>query len=147
MNLKIRKISLADKNEIIEMMKEFYSSEAVHTNGSLEIFEKDFNNCIYENPYLKGYVFDSNSTILGYAMIAKSFSTEYGKYCIWFEDLYIKREYRGNGIIQMFIDYIKQNHPDHIFKLEVEADNAHAIHVYQKKGFAKLPYSEMLAEN
>ena len=32
-----------DKKEIIAMMKTFYSSDAVFTNGSEEIFENDFN--------------------------------------------------------------------------------------------------------
>ena len=35
-----------DKVEVISMMKTFYSSEAVFTNGSDEIFEADFNTCI-----------------------------------------------------------------------------------------------------
>ena len=34
----------------------------------------------------------------GYGMAAKSFSTEYGRQCIWLEDIYIKAEYRGLGI-------------------------------------------------
>lgn len=83
-----------DKVEVISMMKTFYSSEAVFTNGSDEIFEADFKACINNSPYLEGYVFTSDEIILGYAMLAKSFSTEFGKSCIWFEDLYLKPEFR-----------------------------------------------------
>ena len=42
----IRLMKEQDKNEVIEMMTVFYASEAVSTNGSREIFESDFNNCI-----------------------------------------------------------------------------------------------------
>lgn len=145
MNFIIRKINTDDKVEILSMMKVFYSSNAVYTNGSDEIFEKDFTLCVNGNPYLYGYVFCAENKILGYAMIAKSFSTEFGKQCIWFEDLYVKPEYRGQGIVSTFIEYIKNKYPDYIFKLEVEEDNSHAMHVYEKKGFKKLPYKEMCA--
>lgn len=143
MNFEIRKMRIDDRDEIISMMKIFYSSDAVFTNGSDEIFENDFLNCINETPYLEGYVFYSDNKVLGYAMIAKSFSTEFGKSCLWFEDLYVKSEYRGNGIVPKFVEYIKQKYPESIFRLEVERENTHAVHVYKKKGFKELPYVEM----
>ena len=133
-----------DKVEVISMMKTFYSSEAVFTNGSDEIFEADFNTCIDNSPYLEGYVFTSGEIILGYAMLAKSFSTEFGKSCIWFEDLYLKPEYRGQRIIPQFIRYVETVHKDFVFRLEVEKENAHACHVYKKQGFSELPYCEMV---
>ena len=86
MDFEIRQMHINDKKEIIAMMKTFYSSDAVFTNGSEEIFENDFLNCINNSPYLEGYVFCSGVNILGYSMIAKSFSTEFGKPCLWFED-------------------------------------------------------------
>ena len=133
-----------DKVEVISMMKTFYSSEAVFTNGSDEIFEADFNTCIDNSPYLEGYVFTSGEIILGYAMLAKSFSTEFGKPCIWFEDLYLKPEYRGQRIIPKFIRYVETVHKDFVFRLEVEKENAHACYVYKKQGFSELPYCEMV---
>ena len=90
MDFGIRKMQLEDKKEILAMMEEFYSSNAVATNGSNEIFETDFENCINDYQYLEGFVFYQNEKILGYAMIAKSFSTEFAKRCIYLEDLFIK---------------------------------------------------------
>ena len=144
MNFKIRKFNKDDKSEVLMMMEEFYHSDAVSTNGSNEIYETDFENCINDLPFLDGYVFVSEDIILGYAMIAKSFSTEFGKMCIWLEDLYLKKEYRGQSIIPQFLEYIKETNPNTLFKLEVEKKNSHAVHVYQKCGFSKLPYLEMM---
>ena len=144
MNFKIRKFNKDDKSEVLRMMEEFYHSDAVSTNGSNEIYETDFENCINDLPFLDGYVFVSEDIILGYAMIAKSFSTEFGKMCIWLEDLYLKKEYRGQSIIPQFLEYIKETNPNTLFKLEVEKKNSHAVHVYQKCGFSKLPYLEMM---
>lgn len=144
MNINFKQMTLADKDEVLQMMKDFYSSDAVSTNGSLDIFETDFKYCISNNPLLCGYIFESDSQICGYAMIAQSFSTEYGKPCFLFEDLYLKQDFRGLGIIPKFLSFIESKHKDSIFKLEVEKENQHAIHVYKKQGFKKLPYYEMI---
>ena len=76
-------------------------------------------------------------------MVAKSFSTEFGKTCIWIEDLYIKEEYRSLGIGSKFFEYIQEKYINSIFRLEVEAENEKAIKVYEKCGFNVLPYMEM----
>lgn len=142
-NFNIRKMQKEDREDILQMMKIFYSSDAVFTNGSDEIFKNDFENCINESPYLEGYVFYNDKELQGYAMIAKSFSTEFGKACYWIEDLYIKPDYRGLGIGTKFFSYIEKLYPDVIFRLEVEKENERAVHVYKKCGFTTLPYEEM----
>jgi len=140
----VREIKPEDKSEIFDMMAGFYASEAVSTNGSKEIFERDIDVCIQNSSYLRGFVFIVDNKIAGYAMISKSFSTEYARLCIWLEDLYLKPEYRGQGIAPDFIKDIKELYTGSIFKLEVETDNKHAVHVYEKSGFEKLPYTVMI---
>lgn len=139
----IRKMTLADKPAVLEMMRVFYASPAVLSNGSEEIFSADIDNCVNDSPYLEGYIFENSEEIQGYAMLAKSFSTEFGKSCIWIEDLYLKESYRGHGIGSRFFDFIKKAYPESIFRLEVEAENQRAINVYEKNGFKVLPYMEM----
>ena len=136
-------MTLEDKSIVMEMMRVFYASPAVLSNGSEEIFINDIENCINDSPYLEGYIFEDSGEIQGYAMVAKSFSTEFGKTCIWIEDLYIKNEYRGLGIGSMFLNYIKEKYADSIIRLEVEEENERAVKVYQKCGFDVLPYMEM----
>jgi GNAT superfamily N-acetyltransferase len=139
----IRKMVRDDKEMIIDMMRVFYASPAVLSNGSEEIFETDVENCVNDSPYLEGFVFEENGEVQGYGMIAKSFSTEFGKPCIWVEDLYLKPEYRGLGIGTKFFEYLEQTYTDCIFRLEVEEENERAIRVYKKNGFDILPYMEM----
>ena len=146
MDFVIRKFFKEDKKEVLDMMQEFYSSDAVSTNGSLEIFSNDFDTCISSSPFLEGYIFIREDKILGYGMIAKSFSTEFGKPCLWLEDLYLKKEYRGQGIIPKFIRKVESENPNTILRLEVEEENSHAVHVYNKCGFEKLPYAELKKE-
>ena len=143
----IRLMKEQDKNEVIEMMTVFYASEAVSTNGSKEIFESDFNNCINSCPYLEGYVFEENDNICGYAMVAKSFSTEFGKPCIWIEDLYIKEEYRHKKLGSLFFDFLKENYKDTIQRLEVDKNNVFAIKAYKKNNFEEVDYLQFIRKN
>ena len=139
----IRYMKEQDRPQILEMMRVFYASDAVFTNGSEEIFQADITNCVNDSPYLEGYVFEDGDTIQGYAMLAKSFSTEFGKPCMWIEDIYLKDEYRGLGIGSRFLKFIESKYPEAILRLEVEEDNHRALHVYQKCGFEVIPYMEM----
>ena len=76
-------------------------------------------------------------------MVAKSFSTEFGKPCFWIEDLYIKEDYRGLGLGKTFFEFITKKYTDCIFRLEVEEENERAVKLYKKCGFTVLPYMEM----
>lgn len=146
MNIQIRKMQKEDKEIILSFMEEFYNSEAVFTNGSKEIYEKDFENCINNFPYLEGYVFLFDEKIIGYSMVSKGYSTEIAKECIWIEDLYLIFEYRNKGIIKEFFKFIEKNNTGKVLKLEVEKENIQAVRAYEKSGFENLPYFVMKKE-
>ena len=139
----IRKMKTEDKAQVLEMMRVFYASPAVLSNGSEEIFQADIDNCVSDDPYVEGYVLEAGDELCGYAMIAKSYSTEFGKHCIWIEDLYIKAPYRGKGLGSRMLQHITEPFPGCIFRLEVEEENFSALALYQKCGFTQLPYMEM----
>ena len=92
---------------------------------------------------MEGYVFEEAGIIQGYAMIARSFSTELGKPCVWLEDLYIKSEYRSLGLGKDFFEFVERLYPDAIFRLEVDTGNERAIRLYEKCGYETVPYLEM----
>ncbi|MBR5680780.1 MAG: GNAT family N-acetyltransferase [Clostridia bacterium] len=144
MNTMIRPMEEKDREPVIEMMRRFYRSDAVLTGGSDEIFNSDVDQCVARSPYLEGYILECGGTIQGYAMLAKSFSAEFGKRCIWVEDLYIKDEYRNLGIGSCFLEFVEEKYPGSVFRLEVESENEHAVYVYKKSGYKILPYMEMI---
>ena len=143
MNPIIRPMVAADKQSVLAMMRTFYTSPAVLSNGSEEIFAADIDNCVGDSPYLEGYIFESGENLLGYGMVAKSFSTEFGKPCIWIEDLYVQEPYRNMGLGSAFLGFIENKYPGHLLRLEVEKENERAVHVYTKCGFEEIPYMEM----
>ena len=143
MESRIRNFTILDTDAVLEMMREFYSSPAVFTDGSDEIFISDIENCINNSDYLEGYIIENSDAVQGYAMIAKSFSTEFGKPCIWIEDIYVKEDFRGKGIGNMVLNFITNHYQNSIFRLEVEEENQGAVRLYQNHGFDTLPYMEM----
>jgi ribosomal protein S18 acetylase RimI-like enzyme len=142
---RIRKIAESDREAVLKMMRDFYSSDAVMTDGSQDIFTKDIDECISDSPYLNGYVFtDAAGSVKGYAMTARSFSTEFGRPCIWIEDIYLGDDIRGMGLASEFLDYLKEQFPDAVHRLETEPDNERAVGAYRANGFEIIPYMEMI---
>ncbi len=142
----LRSITEADRAAVTELMRAFYSSDAVLTNGSEEIFDNDINACVSDAPYLEGYVFTNAEEIVGYAMIAHSFSTEYGKPCIWIEDIYLREEARGLGLASKFFEFLKSEYPDALHRLEAERSNNQAMEFYKRRDFSEMPYVELFRD-
>ncbi len=143
-DINIRSIEKKDRAQVLSMMREFYSSPLVLSNGSEEIFNADFDACLSSSPYLSGFVFEFGGELCGYAMIAKSFSTEFGKPCIWIEDIYILPSRRSLGIGKSFFDFLFKSFPDSVFRLEAEEENERAIKLYNECGFDIIPYAELI---
>ena len=140
----IRSMRESDRTSVLEMMRVFYASPAVYTNGSEEVFHNDISACVGDSPYAEGFVFEQNGVVAGYGMIAKSFSTEFGKPCVWIEDIYLLPAYRRSGAATNFIQMLRAAHPDAVIRLESEEDNVAAIAAYHKNGMTELPYVELI---
>lgn len=144
-NICIRPMRETDRAGVLAMMKTFYDSPAVYTNGSEKTFNADFDACLDPaDPFLSGYMIESGEEQAGYCMIARSFSTEFGKHCVWMEDIYLKPTRRGQGIVGLLLDRIREDCPGCMLRLETEPDNENAVTAYYRYGFSDLPYSEMI---
>lgn len=144
MEITIREMQLEDSAVVIDMMRKFYTSPAVITDGSEKIFAANVENCLSGKTCAAGYVFVVKDKIIGYGITARSYSTEFGSECIWIEDIYIAAEYRGRGVGSNFIRYVQAHNPDKFLRLEAEAGNAKALDFYKRLGFKELPYLELI---
>ena len=140
----IRKMQRDDKKIVVDMMKKFYTSPAVATNGSEKIFAANVDNILSGSPYVDGFIFVIDGKIIGYGITAHSYATEFGGECIWIEDIFIEPEYRGHGVGTKFIQHVKELYPDKIFRLEASKGNDAALKIYKRLGFKELPYLEMV---
>ncbi|MBR2088275.1 MAG: GNAT family N-acetyltransferase, partial [Oscillospiraceae bacterium] len=119
----IRAMQPFDKAEILQMMRVFYDSPAVDHTAPDAVLEKDIDDCLSDLPFLEGFVMEKNGVLIGYAMTAVSYTTEYGGICIWLEDLYLKPAYRHTGVAGDLFAFIEERYPEAVrFKLEVESE-------------------------
>ncbi len=143
----IRPMRPADKPEVFQMMRTFYDSPAVEHTAPDAVLERDIDDCLNDLPYLEGFVMEQGSQLVGYAMTAVSYTTEYGGICIWIEDLYLKPGYRHTGIAGELFAFLEKYYPDAVrFKLEVEPENEFAVQCYEKYGYGRSPYFLMTKE-
>ena len=136
----IRKIVPDDKAEYIKMAKDFYNSPAVLSPVPESHFEVTFEEIMIRSEYAEAFIFEYNNEIAGYGLIAKTFSQEAGGIVVWIEEIYVKAEFRNQGLGSEFIEYVKTNISARRYRLETEPDNIKAQNLYKRHGFKHLEY-------
>lgn len=143
--LEIREIKQEDRELFLDMVNEFYHSPAVLHTVPKENFKKTFDMLMKSSPYQKGYLFESNGTAAGYALLALTWSNEAGGNVVWIEEVMVLESFRGKGIFKTFFDFIKREYQDAArIRLEAEKENLRAQKLYASLGFEELPYLQMV---
>ena len=144
--MEIRKMRLADAEGVFAMMEVFYASEALLIHPNQEVLRRTLEDCLADGPYLEGFVFEEEGILAGYAMVAKSYSTEAGGKCIWIEDLYLSPAYRGKGAGTAFLTFVAQRYTGQAVRLRLEAEpeNDRAMRTYRSAGFEILGYTQLV---
>lgn len=144
----IRDITKEDLDLWLELTGEFYTSEAVDHEIPLQNRQNTFNALINKTPFAKGAFIEYENEVVGYVLLAITFSQEAGGECVWIEELYIREPYRSKGLGKKVFEWVEQSFPNHYrLRLEVEDDNTRAIKLYEKLGFERLNYSQMIKDN
>ncbi len=146
MDIVIRKISQKDKVEFLDMSKAFYSSEAVLHNINNSFHERAFDELMRSETYLNCYFIEIENSVVGYALLNKTYSREAGGLVVWVEELYIKPLYQGKGIGGSFFHWLEANVPARRYRLEIEPENHRAAALYKRKGYQPLPYVQMVRD-
>lgn len=136
--------------EFFAMMKEFFASPAVLHNVPESHFEKTLQELENGTPYFDVYLFEVEECgmplkkkIAGYGAVTKTYSNEAGGLCFWFDEIYVREEFRGHGLGSTFIKQVIAEHPEvKRFRLETEPENEKAVRLYKKLGFEPLEYNQ-----
>lgn len=147
MQVTFRKITEADRDEFLNMSREFYASEAVLHPVEEANHEKAFDELMRSAVYLECYMMESGGRQVGYALLAKTYSREAGGLNIWIDELYVRPAYRGLGAGSAFFGFLEQTHPAARYRLETEPDNLRAQKLYRHLGYRELPYQQMVKGN
>lgn len=143
--MNIRKMVHGDQQLVLDMMIPFYNSDAVLCHPDESVLKKCVDDCVAGIPYLEGFVFEVDGTAAGYGMTAIGYATEAGGICVHIEDIYIKPEFRGQGIGTAFLTFVERRYRGKAvrYRLEVEPDNAGADRVYRRCGYRELGYRQL----
>ncbi len=146
MQIYFRPLIKEDKPQVLKMMRVFYDSPAVITKSSDEVLSRDFDACLSDSPFIKGFAFIADNKLAGYGMCAFSFSTEFGGQCVWIEDIYILPEFRHKGIGTKFLEFVEKEFPAVRYRLEAEEENKNACDAYFKAGYKRLDYIQLVKD-
>lgn len=146
--LKIRPLTMCDKETYLRMAREFYATEAVLIHVGEEHFLSTFDELMRSDEYAICYLFELDGETVGYSLLAKTYSQEAGGLVLWIEEIYVSPEFRGHGIGKAFFDFILKNKPDNVkrLRLEVERENEGAVKLYRSFGFDFLEYDQMIID-
>ena len=144
----IRKLQNTDFDTVLSMMLVFYASDALLIHPSGEVLRKTLTDALADTPYLEAFGFEEDGVLIGYGMVAMSYSTEAGGLCAWIEDIYVEPEYRGKGCGTSFLAFVKERYEGRVtrIRLEAEPENERAMAVYRKAGFEILGYTQLVQE-
>ncbi len=143
--LKIRDITVSDRNEYLEMSKDFYSGGATISPYDKEIAVLNFTNALSGIKSVRCLFFEYKDMILGYAFLSFSYSTSSASQCVWLEELYIKEPARNKSVGSYFMEWLfkEYRNKSKVVKLEVTKNNFKAIKFYERLNFKESGYMQM----
>ena len=142
-DMQIRPMTIQDRSIVLTMVREFYQSDAVEHPVPDTIMERTFSDAIEENPYLSGYLMESDGHVVGFAYLTFFYACEVAGYVIMIEELFVREAYRGQGLGQQFLDWLYQAYPAAArFRLEIHQGNP-AVRLYERNGFQWIDYGQM----
>lgn len=141
----IREIKSDDKIDFIKMCMDFYNTDGVDHSIPVSNMEKTFNLLMEGLDFAKAYVCEKNNKTVGYILLALTYSNEAGGMVVWLDEIYVKPEFRSQGIGSELIDFVIDKYKDNAarFRLEITESNMGAKKLYLSKGFKDLSYRQM----
>lgn len=141
----IREIKSDDKIDFIKMCMDFYNTDGVDHSIPVSNMEKTFNLLMEGLDFAKAYVCEKNNKTVGYILLALTYSNEAGGMVVWLDEIYVKAEFRSQGIGSELIDFVIEKYKNKIsrFRLEITESNIGAKKLYLSKGFKDLSYRQM----
>lgn len=143
-----RKINANDRQIYIDLANEFYHSDGVLHAVDQRVITDTYEEIARSDDYLECYLIEDNEKPVGYALLSKMFAPEVGGKCIWIEEIYIREGFRGQGYGSKFFDFLFDKYDSSTFRFRLEAveENERAIKLYEKRGFKKLDYIQMVID-
>lgn len=148
MEILFRKFTNTDRDAFFTMVKKFYAPPAVLHFPSDEVMMSSFDAALESPELVKGYIFEAEGEVAGYAVVSMKFETEVGGMAAWIEELFVEEKFRSKGIGSKFFEHLKKELSGKIkrIRLEVGDENDGAKQLYERLGFEMLDYRQMVID-
>lgn len=141
-----RKLEKRDIDAYVAMATDFYASPAVLHSIPEEYIINTAAEVLSGSPFTDIYIFEKDARVLGYGLLAFTYSQEAGGLVCWLEEIYVSPTARGEGVGGAFIEFIKNTVPAARYRLEVEPDNLRVKSLYRRNGFSEMGYESYVLE-
>ncbi len=148
MDISFRNFKSDDRDIFFSMVKKFYAPPAVLHFPSDDVMMSSFDAALEIPELVKGYIFECDGNIAGYAVVSMKFETEVGGMAAWIEELFVEEKYRSCGVGSSFFEHLKKELSGKIrrIRLEVGDENDGAKQLYKRLGFEMLDYRQMVID-
>lgn len=146
--LTCREIRPEDREIVIPMVEQFYTTDAVDHPVPQQIIARTFDDVANpDQPLIRGVLLYDREVLVGYFYLTPCYSCEVGGECILIEELFLLEEYRGRGYGRRAMEWLLAEYPNcRRLRLEVTQANQRAIRLYEKYGFQYLNYDQMVLD-
>ena len=131
----MRKASLADVQQLVKMMAEFYSDSPYTLNPRRAT--DAFNALLDDERLGHVWIIQSNSKEVGYMVVTLCHSMTFGGMTAIVDDFFIQPAFRGAGLGKAAVDEVRSycaSHGVRAIHVETGRDNAAALAVYRHAG-------------
>ena len=136
-----------DRGAFLKMAGALYASGATVHAVSGRNFERTFDEILRGSPYARGIMIEWDGRAEGYALLARTWSNEAGGMAVWVEEIYVSEALRCRGIAGKFFQFLEGEYPGAArFRLEVHEDNPRAMALYERLGYKRLDYVQMVKD-
>lgn len=139
MRVNYRQFKPADHETVAEFVKQLYAIDPHGKPMTEEKIKRTFE--VLSKDPTRGtiIVIEHGDEIIGYAILINFWSNEFGGNIVNVDELYIKEEFRSQGIGTEFIKHVADTKFSNAvaLQLEVTPDNDRAYKLYEKLGFKK----------
>jgi GNAT superfamily N-acetyltransferase len=141
-----RKPVSSDLAQLQLLVDDFYQAEAVPGLSKRPDVGLSFANFDESPDQGQIVVFESNATIIGYAILIFYWSNEYGGNVIVIDEMFVSESYREQGIPSHFLSWIEQSfsHKSAGMSMQVSHVNEKAAKLYGELGFWSFPCNNLL---
>jgi diamine N-acetyltransferase len=136
MEVVFKEVKTEDIAWVVPMVKEFYALEKIDFDASR--VKTALAQFISNPAFGRSWLVYADEGLAGYVIFTFGFCLEFGGRDAFIDEIYLKPEYRNQGIGKKAIDFLVEFGKTEGLKmilLEVDHDNFGAQEIYRKKGF------------